>query len=129
MQLEKVLARVDEIKANDWSRELKIGWLNEIEHQVKIEVFDTHMMNAEEAQKAAAFRGYDEETDGKTELLVPEPFSRLYQYYLVAQIARADGDASQQQDATTLFDNEYISYKRYVNRTRMPNTQVRAFLI
>ncbi len=129
MQLKQVLARVDEIKANDWSRELKVGWLNEIEHQVKIEVFDTHVMSEEEKKRADAFVGYDDKTDEETVLLVPDPFSRLYQYYLEAQIARADGDASQQQDATTLFDNEYISYKRYVNRTRMPSTQVRAFLI
>lgn len=129
MLLKEVLARVDEIKANDWSRELKISWISEIESQVKTEVFDTHNVNEEEAARAAAFTGYTKDTPEDTLLLVPDPYSTLYQYYLEAQIARADGDASQTQDAITLFDNMYLTYRRYVNRTRMPKTQLRAFLI
>ena len=129
MQIKDVLARVDEVKANDWSKELKLSWLSEIEHQVKAEVFDTHYMNEKDTARAAAFAGYNAETPEETELLVPEPYSTLYQYYIEAQIARADGDKSQNHDATPLFDNMYLTYRRYVNRTQMPKKQLRAFLI
>lgn len=129
MQINELFERVDEELASDWSQKLKIAWLNEIERQVLDEVFGTHIMPEEDAAKAAAYAGYTEETPGTTELLVRDPHSALYVYYLEAQIARANGDRSQQQDATTLFDNMYVTYKRYINRTCMPKTQVRAFLI
>lgn len=129
MTIERLMNRVDEMHANDWSPELKLSWLSEIEHQVKIEVFDTHVMPEADAARAAAFNGYDEKTPKDMVLLAPEPFSALYQYYLEAQIARADGESSQQKDATTLFDNMYLTYKRYVNRMCAPINKTGAFKI
>lgn len=129
MTIKRLLDRVDEMRANDWSLEIKMSWLSEIEHQVKIEVFDTHVMPQADAERAAAFNGYDENTNKDTVLLVPEPFSALYQYYLEAQIARADGESSQQKDATTLFDNMYLTYRRYVNRMCAPINKTGAFKI
>lgn len=129
MQIKELFERVDEVLANDWSRKLKIAWLNDIERQVLDEVFATHIMPEDVAKKAAEYKGYTEETPEDTELLVRDPHSLLYVYYLEAQIARANGDRSQQQDATTLFDNMYLTYKRYINRTCMPKTQVRKLLI
>ena len=46
-----------------------------------------------------------------------------------AQIARANGDRSQQQDATQLFDNAYLTYRRFINRTCRPKPQMHSFLI
>lgn len=129
MQLREMFDRVDETLANDLSAKLKLAWLNDVERLVKEEVFGTHIMPKHDAEKAAAFDGYTEETPNDTELLVQDPYSVLYVYYLEAQIARANGDVTQQQDATTLFDNMYLTYRRFINRTCMPKTQVRAFLI
>lgn len=129
MQIKDVFARIDEVLANDWSKEIKIAWLNDIELQVKEEVFDTHEMSAEDALRAAAFTGYTVETPEDTVLLAKDPHSVLYQYYLEAQIARANGDRSQQQDATQLFDNAYLTYRRFINRTCRPKPQMHSFLI
>lgn len=129
MQIKELFARVDEVMANDWSKELKLAWLNDIERQVIEEVFHTHEMSEAEALRASEFKGYNTETPQDTVLLVPDPHSVLYQYYMEAQIARANGDKSQQQDATTLFDNAYLTYRRYVNRTRKPTNTMHSFLI
>lgn len=129
MQIKELFARIDEVMANDWSKELKIAWLNDIESQVIDEVFDTHVMSEEDRIRAATFTGYTAETPEETILLVRDPHSVLYQYYLEAQIARANGDSTQQKDATTLFDNMYLTYKRYINRTCRPINKASTFLI
>ena len=129
MQIKELFARIDEVMANDWSKELKIAWLNDIERQVIDEVFATHEMSKEDAMRAAAFTGYKADTPDDTILLVRDPHSVLYQYYLEAQIARANGDSTQQKDATTLFDNMYLTYKRYINRTCRPINKASTFLI
>lgn len=129
MQIKELFARIDEVMANDWSKELKIAWLNDIERQVIDEVFDTHVMSEEDRTRAATFTGYTAETPEETILLVRDPHSVLYQYYLEAQIARANGDSTQQKDATTLFDNMYLTYKRYINRTCRPINKASTFLI
>mgnify|MGYP006932846422 CR=1 FL=1 len=129
MQIRELFARIDEVMANDWSKELKLAWLNDIERQVIEEVFDTHEMSTEESLRASDFKGYTAETPQDTVLLVQDPHSVLYQYYMEAQIARANGDKQQQQDATTLFDNAYLTYRRYVNRTRKPTNTMQSFLI
>lgn len=129
MQIKELFARIDEVLANDWSKELKIAWLNEIERQVIDEVFATHEMSKEDATRAAAFTGYTVATPEDTILLVRDPHSVLYQYYLEAQIARANGDSTQQKDATTLFDNMYLTYRRYINRTCRPINKASTFLI
>ena len=129
MQIKELFDRIDEVMANDWSKELKIAWLNDIERQVIDEVFDTHVMSEEDRTRAAAFTGYTAETPEETILLVRDPHSVLYQYYLEAQIARANGDSAQQKDATTLFDNMYLTYKRYINRTCRPINKASTFLI
>lgn len=129
MQIKELFARIDEVMANDWSKELKIAWLNEIERQVIDEVFATHEMSQEDVMRAAAFTGYTVATPEDTILLVRDPYSALYQYYLEAQIARANGDSTQQKDATTLFDNMYLTYRRYINRTCRPINKASTFLI
>lgn len=129
MQIKELFARIDEVMANDWSKELKIAWLNEIERQVIDEVFATHEMSKEDVMRAAAFTGYTVATPEDTILLVRDPYSALYQYYLEAQIARANGDSTQQKDATTLFDNMYLTYRRYINRTCRPINKASTFLI
>lgn len=129
MQIGELFERIDEVMANDWSENLKLAWLNEVERQIIDEVFATHAMSEEDARRAEDFTGYTEETPEDTVLLAVDPYSALYQYYLEAQIARANGDSSQQKDATTLFDNMYLTYKRYINRTCRPYSKASTFLI
>lgn len=129
LQIKELFARVDEVMANDWSKDLKLAWLNDIERQVINEVFSTHEMSETDTLRAQEFNGYTKDTPDSTVLLVEDPFSTLYQYYVEAQIARANGDKQQQQDATTLFDNAYLTYRRYVNRTRKPTNTMQSFLI
>ena len=129
LRIKDLFDRVEEELANDWSQELKITWLNEIELQVIDEVFLTHKMSETMKERIRAFAGYTVNTPDSTELLVQDPYSALYAYYLEAQIARANGDKAQQQDATTLFDNMYLNYKRYINRTCMPVSKASTFLI
>ena len=129
MRIKDLFKRVEEVLANDWPKDLKLAWLNDIERMVIDEVYATHEMSTEDNLRAVEFKGYSEETDPNTELLVQDPYAVLYQYYLEAQIARANGDKQQQQDATTLFDNAYLTYRRYINRMYAPKPKLHSFLI
>ena len=66
------------------------------------------------------FRGYTEEDDYDTELLVPYPYDEVYRWYLEMKIDEANGETVKANIATAKYNTLYETYMDYVNRTRMP---------
>jgi hypothetical protein len=57
---------------------------------------------------------------GGLNLLAPEPYSRLYEYYLEMQVARYNGESVLLTNATAQFEEALASWRRFYNRTHMP---------
>ena len=53
-------------------------------------------------------------------LLVPEPYSMLYLYYLTAQIDFLNGELARYNNSMVMYNTALSTYADYVNRTRMP---------
>jgi len=62
----------------------------------------------------------DEPGDGfgmETELLIPEPYDDVYMYYIDQRVAYNNNDIRRYNTASQLFNNAYITYQQWYNRT------------
>lgn len=123
MTIGSAIGKVQEIKPNGVSRETMVDWLNEIDTTIYREIVKTH-----EFAENLVFTGYSsfEGTDAdRTMLLAPEPYSRLYIYWLCAQIDLQNQEFDLYQNNAALFNQAYREYQNYCNRNFMPVERAR----
>ena len=123
MTLQEVLDITDEMKPNMMARYLKIKYIKEIEQLIHAEIVLKH----EHAEALEAKPEYDENTDPGTVLLVPEPYSMVYVYWLMSKI-----DIQNQEDARynvdrAHFENAYDTMSDWWTREHMPVQKTREF--
>ena len=125
MTLQQALDLADEMKPNMMKRDVKIKHLLDLEQMIYEEILLKH--EHEEEQEVPP--DYDDETDPGTVLLVPDPYSKVYWKWLIAQI-----DVQNQEDTRfnidmAHFDNAYAEMSAWWNRTYMPIQQNRELRI
>ena len=116
MKIIEAINRIDALNHNTYSETEKVQWLSRVDWMVKKHVIDTH-----EGAEEVTFTGYDDMTDLKTELLVPAPHDELYLRWVEAQIHYHNGEYGKYNNAIDMFNTAYEDYKKYYNRTHMPN--------
>lgn len=104
MKINQVIALADELKPNDFSPELKISWLNQVEGMVQTEVFLWDRID---------FVTYSYPEDLERELLVSSPFDKIYAVYLSAMIDFAHGEYNKYQNTIELFNAYYDEFVRW----------------
>lgn len=65
------------------------------------------------------FTGYDE-TDYETDLLVDEPYTDVYRFYVMSMIDYYNGETARYANSSTMFNNSYLEYAGYYNSTHEP---------
>jgi hypothetical protein len=110
-----VIYRLDEVKPNSYSQAEKIKWLSSLDGMIKTEIIDTH-----EGGENVVFKGYDENTEITTELLVPAPYDDIYLRWIEMQIDYANGEYGKYNNSSMLYNTAYNAYANYYNRTHMP---------
>ena len=115
MTIMDALYRIDELKPNSYSQTEKIQWLSSLDGVIKSESIDTH-----EGGESVVFKGYGEDAELTTVLLVPAPYDDIYLRWLEAQIDYANGEYGKYNNSLTAYNDAYILYQRYYNRTHMP---------
>ena len=123
MTLQEAIDITDEMKPNMMKRGLKCKYLTEIEQVIHAEV----LMKHEHAEEQEARPEYSEETDPGTVLIVPDPYSMVYVYWLMSKI-----DIQNQEDARynidrTHFENAYEQMADWWTREHMPIQNTREF--
>lgn len=73
------------------------------------------------------FEGYDATTDLGTELIVPFPYTDIYQYYLMSEIDLANGETDRYANDRELFNNAYLTFSDYFTRKYMPKQAFREY--
>ena len=115
MKVSEAISLVDKLKVNQYSETMKIGWLSKLDGQIFKEIFLTHEGNSIET-----FDGYDE-TSQEQELLVPYPYDEdVYNYFLQAQIDKENGETARYNQSITLYNNAFLAFQNWYNRTHMP---------
>ena len=115
MKISDAIYLVDKLKPNQYSPDLKIGWLSKLDGQIYKEVIATHANSPIES-----FEGYDG-ADPEKELLVPYPYDEdVYNYFLQAQIDKENGETAKYNQSITLYNNAFHAFQAWYNRTHLP---------
>lgn len=119
MTINDLITEVDDLKTNQYSDEQKVRWINEIEGRILDEIIRNRKIREDEEIPDEVY--YDEEIDMDTELLVKEPYSDLYRYYLFSMIDLSNEEYDRYQNSAVLFNNRYQSFADYWYRTHETN--------
>lgn len=116
MTIAEAINHVDKLKPNQYSQSFKVKWLSKLDGQILKEVFATH-----EDNPIDNFSGYDDNTSTDTELLVPYPYDEdIYNYFLQSQIDKENGETAKYNQSITLYNNAFLSFQNWYNRTHVP---------
>lgn len=116
MTIQEAIDRIDMLKANMFPAEQKVAWLSDLDKMVWHEIFMTH----EGTPPEAVFDGYDQDTDAQTRLLVPEPYTDIYQHYMATMMDLANAESTKYAQDRTLFNAAYQTFGDFWRRTHMP---------
>lgn len=123
MTIQEALDQLDEMKPNMMSRRLKVKYLTEIEQLIYDEIVQKHVQAEEPAGKPV----YTEDSDPGTVLIIPDPYSSVYLYWLMTKV-----DIQNQEDARynidrQHFENAYDTMSDWYTREHMPKQMTREF--
>lgn len=122
MTVKEVITMVDRLKPNKFSEMDKLRWLSEIDGLIVRELIETHEGSPLEEE----FEGYGK-ADMNTDLIAPHPYDSLYRWYLESQIDLGNMEINKYNNSKTMFNNAYLTYTDYYNRTHMPKKRVSGF--
>ena len=125
MTIQEAIDIVDEMKPNMMSRKLKVKYLNEIEQLIHGEIVMENAHTEEEAEKPV----YTDETDEATALIVPDPYSMLYPYWVMTKIDMQNQEDERYNVDRAHFENAYNTMSDWWTRSRMPAQKAREFRI
>lgn len=111
MKLKDVISRVDGMKPNAFSNEVKTGWVNELENMVQTEIF---LLAPDEMVE------YTWEENAESELLIRAPYSKLYWIYLCAMIDFTHGEYDKYSQTMQMFNAWLQEYQIWYARTFRP---------
>lgn len=125
MLIEAVIHAVDTICPNQYGTPEKVKWLSDLDGQIYRDIISTHQDAAVDS-----FDGYGPDTNlEETELLIAHPYDEVYRWYLEMMIDKANGELAKYNVAASLYNQVYLSFMDYYNRTHTPISQVAAFRI
>lgn len=104
--LQEVIARVDEIKPNAFSDEIKVSWLNALEGRIVVDVF--------QLPRAEAIARHHTEEDLGQELLVKFPHDDIYEAWLAAKIDFANGEYEKYQNSMAMYNELYEDFVQLI---------------
>lgn len=123
MTVSEAVSLVDKLKPNQFPENIKISWLSKLDGQIFKEVFQTH-----EGSAIESFSGYGE-TSQDEELLVPYPYDEdIYNYFLQAQMDKENGETARYNQTITLYNNAFLAFQNWYNRTHMPIAKGNRFI-
>ena len=135
MTLAELIAEVDEVKPNQFAKEIKTRWLSEVESAVVEQILNRALYEKEEERirpdgttetitvwkpDDVAFDKYDYDTDQERELLVPDRFCDIYVNYLSAKIDYNNREFGSYQNCAAMYQASWNDFAAYWKRTHKP---------
>lgn len=111
MTVREAIALANELRANDFSENMKVQWLNEAEGMVQTKVM---LLKDDDLVR------YSWEENADTELCAKYPHDKLYWTYLCAMIDYANGDEDTYQNDITLFNERFSEFTKWYTVTYSP---------
>lgn len=150
MTVAEIIDEYNKVRPNQIADDIKIDWLAKLEKQIQSEVIDTHFSGNVPERPNTDVPDYliddarsrsdwyvigdtlyiDGEEDAAssefgmdTVLHVPDMYSDLYIHYIDQQAALMNNEAQKYNRVTVLFNNAYVTYQQYYNRTHLPKSR------
>ncbi len=112
MTVNEAISLTDALEPNQYTEQQKITWLDRLDGQIFNEIILTH-----EHEEGAEYTPLSLGTD---ELLVPFPYTNIYNYWLQAMIAMENSEGSKYTMQMQLFNAAYENFSHYYNRNHRP---------
>ena len=123
MTIMEALDIVDEMKPNMMSSRLKMKYLTEIEQLIHAEI----VMKHEHTQAQETVPVYSEDDSPDTVLIVPDPYSMVYVYWLMSKVDIQNQEDGRYNVDRAHFENAYETMSDWYTRNHMPIQTVREF--
>lgn len=114
MTAREAIERVDTLKYNQFTTREKLGWLQNLEWQIKAEIIDGH---EDDFMENPAFLSED---TMDADLLAIPPYDDMYLKWLEAQIDYHNGEFDRYNNSIALFQTAFDGYKNFYHRHHMP---------
>ena len=101
LDAEKLIAKVDALMPNQYTKEQKLNMIAELDKQIDIELRKTHYIPEDKPLNCP----YD---------------SDMYAYWLKARICLENAEIAKYNQQITMFNTEYGKFSALVNRTYSP---------
>lgn len=108
MTIAEALTLIQEMKPNQYSNSVMLGWLSELDGQI------SKSIHRDRASMVMLNAPYTSETPQTTALLVPFPFDQIYLYWLSAKVDNANQEFDRYMNGMQLFNSYYNAYAAYV---------------
>ena len=130
MKISDILAKVDEIKPNQFDDNTKISWLSELDGRIFNTVIMTHVHDLVKQEEEDAetgeitvieveptFTAYRTED---ADLILPETYADVYRHWLYAMMDYANGESERYQNSMLMFNAKYQEFTNWYNSTHLP---------
>lgn len=114
MKVKDAIEKTNQLKANAYSEENMSEWLSELENYAIESIF-----NRAEGNSFAPVK-YSYEDDGEKELMIPDPYSEIYIYYLAAKIDYWNKELDSYNNNMSMYNASYSSFAAKYRREHMP---------
>lgn len=115
MTIHEAISRIDNEYNNTFSPEQKISYLNRLDGIVWKEIIDRH-----EGAKITSFEGYTKDTPTDTVLLIPEPYTDAYIFWLQGWVDYWSGELESYNNAMLQFKEIYDAFYGDYHNTHTP---------
>ena len=123
MNIQEALDMADKMLPNMMERDLKIAFLSEVEQMIHREIIMKH----EHTEEQEELPKYTADTDPGTELLIPDPYSKLYYYYIMKSIDEQNLEWDKFNAHNAIYENKYQEMSDWYTREHMPLTALPHF--
>lgn len=118
MTLADIIAEVDENRPNQFDKDKKTGWINEIEHKVYEQVINRSKWQEE------AFTPYRYALDAERTLAVPDAHKDVYETYLYAKMDYTNGEIERYNADAAMHSAAWTDYAAEFRRNNYPKPVV-----
>jgi len=141
MTVLQAITQARRVRENQYDDEQMVQWLSDLDAMLYQNVIKWHEQpeeeqpegepptdeNTEQTEETPEVSGerkpggpYDPEKDMDAALLVPDPYSRLYVLYIMAQVDFLNAELSRYNNTMVMYNMALSEYANWYNRNNMP---------
>lgn len=107
--ISQVIEQTQAVRPDIYTSEQVTQWLSELDGQIALELLHKEPV------------GYTYPSDSDRELLVPFPYDRLYQLYVIAMIDLYNRETDLYANDMAAYNAAMEEYRKYYRKTNRPN--------